>query len=176
VPSHLQALFADTPAAIALFRGPLHAFEFASRSYLDFMCIRTPVIGKAIRDAVPELQGRALVELLDRIYATGEHFKATEVHSLFDRHGDAMQQNKFFNLVYQPTYDLDGGIDGVLANGVDVTELVSARQRVQASEQKLRTLLACLGEGLIVRAVRSGNGADSQVDGGVAERFARSHR
>jgi PAS domain-containing protein len=176
VRSRLETLFADTPAAIALFRGPSHLFEFASESYLDFMSVRPPVVGKAIREAVPELQGRALVELLDRIYATGEHFTATEVHSLFDRQRDAMQQNTFFNLVYQPTFDVNGRIDGVFANGVDVTELVSARQRVQASEQKLRTLLACLSEGLIVRPVHSGNGVEPQVDGAKAERFARSQR
>ena len=54
----LASVFAHAPVGIATLKGAAHVFEFANRRYLDLIGGR-PVEGKPIRDALPELEGRA---------------------------------------------------------------------------------------------------------------------
>jgi PAS domain-containing protein len=50
----------------------------------------------------------------------------------------------FFNFVYQASHNSDGEIDGILVHGVDVTEQVLARKKIEESEQKFRTVTQSL--------------------------------
>jgi two-component sensor histidine kinase len=51
--------------------GPQHIFEFTNASYSQLIGHRD-VIGKAIREALPELADQRFFDLLDQVYASGE--------------------------------------------------------------------------------------------------------
>src|SRR6516164_3280359 len=70
--------FMQAPALIALLRGPDHIYEFVNERYIEVIGDRN-YIGRPVREAVPEAADQGLVAILDRVYATGEPFVATEM-------------------------------------------------------------------------------------------------
>lgn len=136
----LYNLFMQAPAIIGVFRGPDHVFELANPLALQFLGTYRPIIGKPAREAVPEIEGQGFFELLDMVYQTGKPFVGNEVPARLDRNGDGNLEETYFNFVFQPSYTTQGDIDGILAFGVDVTEQVKARQKLQESEERFRTL------------------------------------
>ena len=54
-------------------RGPTHVFELTNPRYHELIGGRD-VVGKPIREALPELDGQGVVEILDRVRSSGEPF------------------------------------------------------------------------------------------------------
>ncbi len=136
----LHALFMQAPAVIVVLRGPEHVFELVNPLAEQVIGAGRGVIGKPVREALPELQGQGLIELLDQVYVTGEAFEGKETLIRLDRSGTGVLEDFYFNFVYQPSRDEAGAVDGVLVHAVEVTAQVQARQRVEESEAKFRTL------------------------------------
>jgi PAS domain S-box-containing protein len=135
-----RELFLQTPAGIALLRGPEHTFEWVNPPYsrlvgrsADFL------VGKTVREAVPEAAEQSYINLLNEVYRTGEPFTGHESLLRLDR-GDGEIADLFLNFVYLPTRDATGGIDGIFVHVTDVTEMVVARKQVEESERQFRTL------------------------------------
>ena len=49
-----------------------------------------------------------------------------------------------FNLVYQPSRNSEGKIDGIMVYALDVTKQVIAHRQIQQSEKKYRELVTAL--------------------------------
>ena len=69
----LMTLFEQAPGILAVLRGPDHVFEITNDSYLELIG-RRELIGKAAREALPEVTGQGFFELLDQVYQSGEPF------------------------------------------------------------------------------------------------------
>lgn len=136
----LQELVMRAPEAIALLRGPEHVYELANEVFIQMIGRGSDVLGKPVRAIRPELAGQGIYELLDQIYASGEEHVAREMRVRLDPHATGELEDRYLNVVYQPRRDETGVVDGILIHAVDVTELVRARQRVEESEQRFRTL------------------------------------
>jgi PAS domain S-box-containing protein len=130
--NRLQTVFQQAPAFICTLRGPEHVFEMANPPYYQLVGHRD-IIGKSVREALPEVVEQGFVDLLDQVYRTGEPFVGTEIPVQLRRELNAGLEERFVNFVYQPLADANGSITGILAHGVDVTDLVRARR--QAEEQ-----------------------------------------
>lgn len=143
----LYNLFMQAPAHIAVLRGPDHVFELANPLYMQLVGQR-PIVGKSIREALPELKGQGFYELLDTVYKTGKPFFGTELIAKLDRQGNGkFDDSYYFNFVYQPTLDVNENVSGILIHATDVTEQVLARQRIQESEEKYRSLFETMDQG-----------------------------
>lgn len=135
----LQEVFTLAPAFNATLRGPEHIFEIANPAYLQLIGFRD-VIGKPIREALPEIAGQGYLELLDEVYRTGESFVGKERSVRIARGPDGALEEIFVNFVYQPLRDADGTVSGIFVHGVDVTEQVRARAGIRESEARFRQL------------------------------------
>jgi PAS domain S-box-containing protein len=124
--SRLATMFRQAPAFIATLQGAEHVFEMANPPYHQLVGHRE-LIGRTVREALPEVAGQGFVELLDRVYASGEPVEGREVRILLQREPGGEPEERFVNFVYQPLSDTAGAVSGILAHGVDVTELVEAR-------------------------------------------------
>jgi PAS domain-containing protein len=71
----LRQLFHQSPGFMCILRGPQHIFEFPNASYSQLIGQRD-VIGKTIREALPELAAQRFFDLLDQVYASGEHCRS----------------------------------------------------------------------------------------------------
>lgn len=128
---HLHDLLMQAPAVICVLRGPEHIYELANPLYYQQVGPRE-LLGKPIREALPELEGQGIYELLDQVYATGEPFIGTEIRVELDRENTGRGEEIYFNFVYQPIRTSKGEVEGIMVHGVNVTDQVYARQRMQA--------------------------------------------
>jgi PAS domain S-box-containing protein len=135
----MRRLFQQAPGIIAVMREPEHIFELANDAYLQLIGYRD-VIGKPIREALPEITGQGFFELLDKVYRTGESFVGRAVPVLLQRTSESPLEERFVDFIYQPIKDHFGHISGIFVEGSDVTEAVRANRALRESEQRLRQL------------------------------------
>ena len=128
--SALYSILMQAPAIVCVLRGRDHVFELVSPLYQRLFEGR-PLLGKAIREALPELQEQGYFEILDRVFDTGEAYVGHEAPVVLDRSGDGKLEKRFFNFVYQPMLGDKGRSEGVIAFGFDVTAEVLARQTAE---------------------------------------------
>lgn len=136
--SRLHSLFLQAPAFICIDRGPDHVFEFINPLFGQLVGNRE-LIGCTAREAFPELEGQGFFDLLDQVFATGQPFTGNEVAAQLDRQGNGTIEEGFFNFVYQPIFDTNGAVEGVITFGFEVTEQVVARRQAEALAEDLRT-------------------------------------
>jgi PAS domain S-box-containing protein len=153
-----RALFQQAPGFICVLSGPNHVFEFVNDSYARLVGYRD-FIGKAVREAVPEAEGQGYFELLDQCYRTGEPFRGLETPLQLRRTPDGPLENKLIDFIYQPITDAAGRVTGILVEGSDVTDRVSAQSALRESESRYRTLFNSIDEGFcIIEAIPPDDG------------------
>jgi PAS domain S-box-containing protein len=135
----LHALFQQAPGFMAVVRDPNHVFELANDAYLQVVGYRQ-LVGKPVREALPELAGQGFFELLDHVYSTGEAYVGRALPAKLQREPGAPLEERFVDFVYQPIKDQNGKVSGIFCEGIDVTESVRATTALRESEQRLRQL------------------------------------
>lgn len=135
--NRLHSLLLQAPAFICIDRGPDHIFEFANPLYCRLVGNRD-LIGRTVREAFPEIEGQGFFELLDQVFVTGQPFIGNEIAAQFDRQGNGTSEEGFFNFVYQPIFDMNGAVEGVITFSFEVTDQVVARQQAEALAEDLR--------------------------------------
>jgi PAS domain S-box-containing protein len=142
----LRDLFEQAPGFMCVLRSPGHVFELTNAAYLQLIGHRD-LIGKPIRDALPEVEGQGFFELLDRVYATGEAFVGRHLRVELQRQPDADKVTRYVDLVYQPIRDAVGEVTGIFVEGSDVTETHNAQEALRAERDRARLVLDVMGEG-----------------------------
>ncbi|MEX2583727.1 MAG: PAS domain-containing protein [Gemmatimonadota bacterium] len=138
--ARLATIFEQAPAFMASLRGPEHVFEMANAPYQQLIGHR-PVLGLPVHEALPEVVPQGIIELLDRVYRTGEPFRTDRMTILLQREVGAPMEQRILRFGYLPLKDPDGSVSGLLAHGIDVTEQVRASERVEAAEEHYRRLV-----------------------------------
>ncbi len=138
--SRLKELLSQAPAGIALLNGPEHRWTYVNNLYVRVTGRKSAndFIGKTLHGALPELEGQGFIELMDRVYATGEPFIGREMKATLNRPANVGPEDAYFNFVYQPILNRVGTVDGILVHAVEVTDQVLARKQIEISEGRLR--------------------------------------
>jgi PAS domain S-box-containing protein len=134
----LQQVFAQTPAAICVLRGPEHRFDYVNEAYQQFFPGRR-LLDLPVVVALPEIEDTSLVALLDRVYQTGETYVGTDMWLPVAPPGGGPLQHRYFTFTYQ-AYRENGQIAGIFTLAYEVTEQVLARQQRAAQQQQLQTI------------------------------------
>jgi signal transduction histidine kinase len=132
----LHALFQQAPGFMCVLRGKDLVFELVNDSYQQLIGHRD-VVGKPVREALPEFAGQGFFELLDGVMATGEPFVGRGLSAMIQRTPGAPLEERFLHLVYQPILEADGSISGVFAEGNDVTDQYRAEEGVRRLNETL---------------------------------------
>jgi PAS domain S-box-containing protein len=132
---NLRRIFAQASVAIATFRGPDLVVEMANPAYQALAPARD-LVGTSLRKLV-STQYRSIVDDLTRVLQTGEPHVANEWKIRYDRDRDGVQEDHWFNLVYNPLRKADGSVSGIVAVLTEVTEQVLARQAVERVNREL---------------------------------------
>jgi signal transduction histidine kinase/DNA-binding response OmpR family regulator len=143
----LTDVFEQAPAAIAIMRGPDHVFELANATYLSLVGHRD-IVGKPVREALPELEGQGVYELLDLVYETGEPHVGRALRLTVVTRPGAPPEEMFFDFVYKPMRDASGAVDGIAAVVFEVSELARARRDAESASRAKDEFLAMLGHEL----------------------------
>lgn len=164
--SQLMNLFENSPIAIAILRGPQHVFERVNESYYQVVG-RRDVIGKTIREALPEFIDQGFIDMLDQVYYTGKRFVANHATAFIQRHPDNPLEERIVNFAYQPLFDGYGSVYGILVHVIDLTDSIRAQERHNTVESRYHYLVTSMPQsifladpqGIIVEA----NGATEQL-------------
>lgn len=148
--SRLAAVFENAPTFLAVLRGPAHVVARVNDAYLKLVGHRD-IVGRPIKEALPEAAEQGFIALLDEVVATGEPFVGRELPILIQQTPDGPAEQRFLDFVYQPMREVDergvSRISGVVAHGSDVTEQVLTRramERAAARTARLQELTAAL--------------------------------
>lgn len=132
----LHRMFAQTPSFMAMLQGPKHVFDLANPAYMQLVGHRE-VLGKPVREAIPDIEGQGFFELLDQVYASGVAFFAQSMPALLQRTPGAAPEQRYVDLVFQPLRDDADQVMGIFVEGSDVTARIEAEAAMRASEQQL---------------------------------------
>lgn len=138
--NQLRQLFAQAPGFVCFLRGPQHVFELVNEAYQQLTGHR-PLLGKSVRDGLPELEDQAFVTLLDEVYRTGEPFIGRDMRALVRRRPDAEPEEVYVDFVFQPIMERDGRPSGIFVLGSDVTEQHRNQQELREHRERLEELV-----------------------------------
>jgi len=136
--ARLQEMFAQSPSFTAILRGPQHRFELTNPAYMQLIGHRD-VIGRNLREALPEVEEQGYPALLDNVFRTGESFVGRSMTVLLERTPGAPPEPRILDFVFQPLRDPSGAINGIFVEGIDVTVAHEADAARQESEAQFRT-------------------------------------
>ncbi|HET8844552.1 MAG TPA: ATP-binding protein, partial [Ktedonobacteraceae bacterium] len=137
----LHDLFMQAPAAVVILRGPTYEVELANPTTLRIWGRKSEdVLHKPLFEGMPEIREQGLEPLLDRVFRTGVPWVGRELKIEIDRSGTGVLEDVYFTFVYAPLRNAMDDIDGVIVFAYEVTEQVLARQKVEESEARFRTL------------------------------------
>ncbi|RZK54280.1 MAG: PAS domain-containing protein [Hymenobacter sp.] len=131
----LYQVLAQTPAAIAITRGPDHRYVYTNPAS-EALFVGRQLVGRSVAEALPEASSQGLLALLDHVYATGETYFGTELPLAFAGPADSPPEVRYFNFTYQ-AYREKGQVVGISTFAYDVTEQVLARQEREMQRRRL---------------------------------------
>ncbi|UYY56918.1 response regulator [Sphingomonas sp. S2-65] len=133
----LRSLFVQTPGFIAVLSGPDHVFTLANDAYHRVVG-RENVVGQSVREALPEVVEQGFLDLLDRVYQTGQPFVGRGVRLVLSDAGSPAAE-RYIDFIYQPILDPTGAVTGIFVQGNDVTEQHYATEQLRRLNETLET-------------------------------------
>jgi PAS domain S-box-containing protein len=133
--------FEQSPVGIATIENDGLTFTMANAFYCELVG-RNPadILHKPLLEALPELTGQGFDDILREVISTGAPYLAKEVGVELLRNGKL--ETIYVDLAYQPRFEQDRSVNGILVVATDVTQQVRSRRNVEASEEKLRSVIA----------------------------------
>jgi PAS domain S-box-containing protein len=134
-----RQMFDNAPGFMAMLSGPDHVFQYANPEYLRLVGDRD-LVGRPVREALPEASGQGYLTLLDQIRRTGEPFSA--IGALYTLPADPNRpgRDRYLDFVYQPIKGASGEVTDIFVSGSDVTDRTLADIAIKQSEARLRFL------------------------------------
>lgn len=133
-PLVLARAMEQLPHGILVYQGPDHVVVGANRTARAFLGERPGIIGRPLREMLPESAGQNLLGRVDHVYATGEPFAAKEWRIEVDGHAE----DRYVDFDMVPLHDDHGTISGVAVQFVDVTATVRLRRSLEVDTAELR--------------------------------------
>ncbi|AKI98556.1 Chemotaxis protein methyltransferase CheR [Archangium gephyra] len=150
--ARFQEMLMLAPAAVSITRGPEHRFVFSNLLHRRFYGGRD-LVGQPVREALPELAGQGVFEVMERVYTTGSSYVGRARPVKVPRAAGAPSEEMFFDIAYHPQRDAAGRVEGVAIFAYDVTDLVRSRRTAEAlardlghSEERFRSLVTATSD------------------------------
>lgn len=123
-----RSLFQQAPGFIAILAGADHVFTFTNDAYLRMIGGRE-VIGLPVREALPEIEGQGMFEMLDAVLSDGVQRGGEAARIMLRQAPGEQPRETFLDFAYSAIRNTEGDITGVFVQGMDRTETVRAQMR-----------------------------------------------
>jgi PAS domain S-box-containing protein len=143
-----RTLIEEAPVATGLYIGEELTIQYANDIMIGYWGKDHEVLGRSLKEAVPELKGQPFIDYLNHVYTTGEAYVGKEEKIMLAVEGEL--RAFYFNFTYKALRDKEGSIYGIHHMAIDVTEQVLDRIRIEESEAKYRSLFESMEQGFCV--------------------------
>lgn len=137
--NRIRSLVESAPFPIGVYEGREMRIVMVNQAIIDVWGKGSDLIGKTYFEVLPELEVQEIYPQLDRVFSTGEPFRAR--NQRVDLVVDGKQQSFYFNYDFTPLFDGNGKIYGVMNTAADVTDLNLAKIKVEQSERNFRNMV-----------------------------------
>ncbi|MGK2863680.1 MAG: PAS domain S-box protein, partial [Chitinophagaceae bacterium] len=137
---YIRNIFMQAPVSIVVYKGPSFIIDLVNEKGIEMWgTTYENAIHKPLFEVSPELRGKGMEKILNKVYISGEPHISHEFPAQYTRNGKV--HNGFFNFVLKPIHDLNGTISGIAAVGSEVTQEVMARRKIEESELRYHNLI-----------------------------------
>ncbi|WP_224244205.1 hybrid sensor histidine kinase/response regulator [Hyalangium gracile] len=143
---HLLGLFLQAPGFLCFLRGREFVVELANAAWFQWAGHRD-ILGKPVRQALPELEAQGWFELLERVFSTREPVVRRGMRVLLRRTPEAAPSEAFADVIHQPIVDAAGACTGILIQGTDVTQRQQEQHEQQEAAERYRALFSSIDDG-----------------------------
>lgn len=134
-----KTIVEEATVATAVYTGLEMKIELANDAMINVWGKDRSVIGRTLRESLPELEGQPFFQLLHDVYTTGKTYYGEEDRVDLMINGE--MQTGYFNFTYKPLRNEQGEIYGILNMAMDVTEQRLARARIEESEKRYQEII-----------------------------------
>ncbi|HEV2009415.1 MAG TPA: LuxR C-terminal-related transcriptional regulator [Candidatus Limnocylindria bacterium] len=134
----LEYLFDLAPVAMAMTSGPEHVFRAVNRTFTQLFGDRDGWIGYRLRDLLMEAEP-ALLPLVDAAYQAGTGTQQGGVPVKWTGRDGATERSLMITV--EPTRRAAGAVSGLVFFGVDVTEEIDLRVRLQTAQAQEQAIV-----------------------------------
>ncbi|MCG9791189.1 PAS domain-containing protein [Flavobacterium algicola] len=138
---HFRSMMMQSPIPMTIFHGKDHIINSANAAMFNNIWRKkeSDVIGKTVIDVFPELKEQKYLDLLDKVFTTGE--RHTEYESVAYVLGDDGMREFYLDFEYKPLLGPDDEIRGIMVTANDITDKVDARKKIEENEEKLNIVI-----------------------------------
>lgn len=133
----LAQMFNQAPSFIAMLMGPEHRFELTNIAYRNL--VGRDVLGKTVAEALPEAVEQGYVQLLDRVFASGQAISLKGAKFTIRATPGGQIDERYVDFIYQPITGANGKTTGIFVEGSDVTNQKRAETALQELNATLET-------------------------------------
>jgi PAS domain S-box-containing protein len=128
-------LLMHAPSPMAMVMGPEHRFVLLNKKFTELTGAKSAseILGKTMLELAPKLKAQPFVEILDRVYETGERYAGREIRS----NSYIEAAGGYLDTTYQPIANDSGEVVGILIQSSDMTERQLERSLEENREQLL---------------------------------------
>jgi signal transduction histidine kinase len=129
-------LLMRAPVAICMLKVPGYIIELANPPMLELWDRDATAVGQKITEVFTEVDQQGFNKMLDYVATTGKVFHQYERPVVIIRNNK--RDELYVNFVFQPHYNDDGLMIGILAVANEVTAQVEARKKIAHAEETAR--------------------------------------
>lgn len=129
-PEAVAAAFRNLPVVSLVLEGPEFRIVAANPAVTDLVGSDRNWLGRPYAEAFADVLGQGYLELIERVYRTGERTVLNEWRVEWDLPGGGRME-RYLDVDMMPWRGDDGSVRGVLGQGLDVTDEVVARRAAE---------------------------------------------
>ncbi|MBB5438903.1 PAS domain S-box-containing protein [Pedobacter sp. AK017] len=160
----LYNFFRQAPAGICVMAGPDFVYELVNVNYQALLPGRE-LLGRPMFEAVPELIGTPLEQVLKEVYATGKPKEFSELLVPFNEYEGGPTVDRYFTFSYVPRFDAQDMVDGIFVFAYEVTHILQSKFAAEQAVNNLQQIIDILpasvvvirGDDLIVEMINNSN-------------------
>lgn len=126
----LRDLFEQAPAFMCMTLGPQHRYVLTNHAYQRLVG-STDLIGKTVDEALPGIREPGFIDLLDRVFTTGQPHLGTGTRVAIQRTPGEPPEERYLDFIYTPIRNAEGTITGIFTQGQDLTERTRGEQHLR---------------------------------------------
>jgi PAS domain S-box-containing protein len=136
--AQFRSLIEEAPVATAVYMGPDLVIAIANEPMIRFFGQGPNIVGKPIREVLKSESDRAALALLNQVFTSGKPYEVQGAPA--DLTIDGQVGTYYFNFSLKPLRRPTGEVYAIIQMAVEVTGQVIARQNLEESEARYRSL------------------------------------